>query len=46
MLPKHMPVLKGKDAKKFIEQDVKSLSSKQKEYLEKCRVIYEKNPIK
>lgn len=46
MLPKHMPALEGKDAKKFIKQDTKHLSSKQKEHLEKCREIYEKNPIK
>lgn len=41
-----MPVLEGKDAKRFIEQDKKPLSSKQKEYLKNCLEIYEKNPIK
>ncbi|KKL85942.1 hypothetical protein LCGC14_1949670 [marine sediment metagenome] len=46
MLPEHMPVLEGKDAKRFIEQDKKPLSSKQKEYLKNCLEIYEKNPIK
>jgi hypothetical protein len=46
MKPVHMPVLKGKDAKRFIEQDTKPLSSEQKEYLKKCQETYEKKPIK
>lgn len=46
MLYRHIFVLEGKDAKRFIEQDKKPLSSKQKKYLEKCKEIYEKNPIK
>ena len=46
MKPVHMPVLKGKDAKRFIEQDTKPLSSEQKEYLKTCQETYEKKPIK
>ena len=46
MLPEHMPVLEGKDAKRFIKQDNKPLISKQKEYLKNCLEIYNKNPIK
>lgn len=46
MLPEHMPILRGKEAKRFIKQDKKPLNSSQKNYLEKCREIYEKNPIK
>ena len=46
MLPKHMPTLKDREAKKFIKQDKKPLSREQKEYLRKCLEVYEKNPIK
>jgi hypothetical protein len=46
MLPRNIPVLEGKDAEKFISQDKKRLSSAEQVYLEKCRAIYKKNPIK
>lgn len=46
MIPKHVPTFEGEDAKKFIEQDKKPLSSAQRKHLEKCVEIYEKNPIK
>jgi len=41
-----MPVLEGEAAKKFIRQDKKPLSREQKEYLEKCREVYKRHPIK
>nr|URC17020.1 MAG: hypothetical protein [Lokiarchaeota virus Fenrir Meg22_1012]URC17249.1 MAG: hypothetical protein [Lokiarchaeota virus Fenrir Meg22_1214] len=40
-----MFVLEGKEAKEFIKRDKKPLTKKQKEYLKRCRKIYEKNPI-
>jgi len=46
MKPQHMPILEGKEAKKFIEQDKKPLSEKDKKHLEKCLEIYKNNPIK
>ena len=46
MLPRHIPTLEGSDAERFAEQDKKPLSSVEKAYLEKCRAIYKKNPIK
>jgi hypothetical protein len=46
MLPKHIPVIEGKDAEKFISQDKKRLSSAEQVHLEKCRAVYKKNPIK
>ncbi len=46
MKPDHMPILKGEEAKKFIEQDSKPLNNEKKEYLKKCQKIYEKNPLR
>lgn len=46
MLPRHIPVIQGKDADKFISQDKKHLSPAEQVHLEKCRAIYKKNPIK
>jgi len=46
MLPRHIPTLEGSDAERFAEQDKTPLSSVEKAYLEKCRAIYKKNPIK
>jgi hypothetical protein len=46
MKPEHMPTLTGEDARKFIQQDRKPLSSRHKDHLKKCLEIYEKNPIK
>lgn len=46
MLPKSIPTLKGEDAERFVKQDKKPLSSREKASLEKCRALYRKNPIK
>lgn len=46
MLPQHIPIIEGKDAEVFIEQDKKPLTNAEKVHLEKCRAIYRKNPIK
>jgi hypothetical protein len=46
MLPKHMPTLEGKEAKAFIEQDAKPLSSEQKAFLKECQRVYKDKPIK
>jgi hypothetical protein len=46
MLPKHMPTLEGKEAERFIKQDKKPLSRRQKAHLKQCLELYKKNPIK
>jgi hypothetical protein len=46
MLPEHPEPLTGKAAKRFIEQDKKPLTEKQKDYLKECIKIYEDNPVK
>jgi len=46
MRPEHMPVLEGKEARRFFKQDKKPLNREQKSYLAKCQEIYEKNPLK
>ena len=46
MRPRHIPTLKGEDAKSFIKQDKKRLSREQKEHLEECSEVYKKNPIR
>ncbi|MCJ7559597.1 hypothetical protein MUO79_03130 [Candidatus Bathyarchaeota archaeon] len=46
MLPKHMPTLEGEEAEKFVRQDRKPLSRRQKEHLKQCLELYKKNPIK
>ena len=45
MLPQHIPTLKGKEAKDFIDQDKKPLSKTEKAHILKCVEIYKKNPI-
>ena len=46
MLPQHPPILVGKDAKRFIDQDKRPLTSEEKDDLRRCLEIYKKNPIK
>ena len=46
MLPRHIPTLENKDAKKFIRQDKKPLSREQNEHLKRCLETYKANPIK
>jgi hypothetical protein len=46
MLPRHIPILEGKDAERFTDEDKKPLTNAQKGHLEKCRAIYKKNPVK
>ena len=46
MLPEHPPPLTGKAAKRFMEQDRKPLTEKQKAHLIECTKIYEDNPVK
>lgn len=41
-----MPILRGKEAEKFIEQDKEPLSEEEIKHLEKCKDIYKKNPIR
>jgi hypothetical protein len=46
MLPKHLPALEGEEAEKFVKQDKRPLSRRQKEHLKRCLELYKKNPIK
>lgn len=46
MLPNPPPILTGKDAKRFIEQDKKPLTQKQKDHIKECLELYLKKPIK
>jgi hypothetical protein len=39
-------VLKGKDAKRFIDQDKRPTDEKHQEHLKECLETYKKNPIK
>jgi len=46
MKPKAVPVLTGKDAERFEEQDKKPLEPKQKAFLAECLALYKDNPIR
>ena len=46
MLPTDPPILKGKDAKRFLAQDRQPLSAEKREHLRKCLELYRKNPVK
>jgi hypothetical protein len=45
MRPDHMPPLEGADAERFIRQNTRPLSEKQKAHLRECLHVYLKNPI-
>jgi len=46
MRPKAVPVLTGKDAERFEEQDKKPLEKEQKDFLAECLALYKSNPIR
>lgn len=46
MRPKAVPVLTGKDAERFEEQDKKPLEKEQKDFLAECLALYKNNPIR
>lgn len=39
------PILKGKDAERFIERMEKPLSAKEKDFIHRAKKAYEKNPF-
>lgn len=46
MRPKAVPVLTGKEAERFEEQDKKPLEKEQKDFLAECLALYKSNPIR